>query len=237
MDAQPVSTAVQAIASVVAAVATVVIGVFAWRSHQTATIALDAARRHADTSQEAVAAANLSVIEARRQTQLTHVPLVHLDRPKLAIGPRREKYLAIEANNLGPGHALELRLSVERQQAPNGPYFPEMRGAQREPLLREGSTAEIQHDATDLANLDADWVEGMQAQGAGVAPVYQPLVAVRLRIRLDYLTVLGASVQEVYLWETDRLHLPPDPWTWRLDRLTITPGEGSGEPITVQRPN
>ena len=96
---------------------------------------------------------------------------------------------------------------------------------------------EIQHDATDLANLNANWSEGMRAAGTGIAPAQQPLVPVRLRISLDYLTVLGASVRQVYLWETDRIHLPPDPWTWRLDRLTITPGEGSGEPIVVQRPD
>ena len=60
MDPQAVSASVQAFASVVAAVATILIGVFAWRSHQTATRALDAARRQAETAEDAVAAANLS---------------------------------------------------------------------------------------------------------------------------------------------------------------------------------
>lgn len=105
MDAQTVSATVQAFASVVAAFATVAIGVFAWRSYRTAASALDAARREAEIAQRAVDAANLSVIEARRQTQLAHVPMVRLDRPKLAISPQGAKYLAIEATNLGPGHA------------------------------------------------------------------------------------------------------------------------------------
>ena len=236
MDPQTLSAAVQAFASLVAAAATVAISVFAWRSYRTATNALDAARREAEIAQKAVDAANLSVIEARRQTQLARVPLVQLARPRLAITPEGAKYLAVEATNLGPDHALELRLAVERQETPNGPYFPEMRGAQREPLLSEGAAAEIQHDATDLANLNADWVEGMRATGTRVAPAHQPLIPVRLRIRLDYLTMLGASVQQVYIWETDRIQLPPDPWTWRLDRLTITPSEGSGDPIAVARP-
>lgn len=237
MDPQTLSAVVQAIASLVAAVATVAIGVFAWRSYRTATTALDAARREADIAQKAVDAAGLSVVEARRQTQLARVPLVQLGRPKLAITPQGSKYLAIDATNLGPGHALELRLTVERQEAANGPFFSELRGARREPLLREGAAAEIQQDATDLANLNADWVEGMRAAGTGVALAHQPLVPVRLRIRLDYLTMLGASIHLVYLWETDRLQLPPDPWTWRLDRLTIAPSEGSGDPITVTRPD
>jgi hypothetical protein len=224
-------------ASVMQAFAAVAIVIFAALSAWTAMGALREARRQANAASAALVAANASVTETRRQAQFARVPLVRLDRPQLALDPRGGKYLAIEATNLGPGPALEVQLRVERQDDPNGGFFSDLRAPRRQPLLLEGATVKLQHDAADLANLNADWEDGMRAAGTGRAPARPPLVTTRLRMRLTYLSMLGAWVEQVHIWETDRIELPPDPWTWRLERMTINPGTGNGEPIEVQRPD
>jgi hypothetical protein len=218
-----ISTAVAAAAAVAAAIAAVL-------SYRTATRALDAAR-------DAVDAANASVVEERRQAQLASAPFVRFERPKLAMDPERLRYLAVKATNLGPGLALEVRMAVERQDQPDGQWYRTMRLGSREPLVEQGADVELHLEARDEANLDADWEEGTRSVGTGVAPARPPLVPVRLRFRFDYLSALGATVTQVHVWETDRLHLPPDPWTWRLEEMTVDPGAGSGEPIVVRRPN
>jgi hypothetical protein len=96
---------------------------------------------------------------------------------------------------------------------------------------------ELQYDAHDEVNMDADWEAGMRSVGTGVASAHQPLIPDRLPFRFAYMSTLGAAVTQIHIWETDRLHLPPDPWTWRLDQMTVDPGPGSGEPIVVGRPN
>jgi hypothetical protein len=54
---------------------------------------------------------------------------------------------------------------------------------------------------------------------------------------LTNLSLLGGRATQIYVWETDRIHLPPDPWTWRLETLTLDPGAENGAPITVRRPD
>lgn len=108
-----ISTAVAAAAAVAAAVAAVL-------SYRTAKGALAAAR-------DAVDAANASVVEERRQAQLASAPFVRFERPKLALGLKGNRYLAIKAANLGPGLALEVRMGVERQDQPDGAWYRAMR--------------------------------------------------------------------------------------------------------------
>lgn len=112
-----------------------------------------------------------------------------------------------------------------------------MRSGSREPLVEQGADVELQYNAQDEVNMDADWEEGMRSVGTGVAPAHQPLIPDRFRFRFDYMSALGAGVTQVHVWETDRVHLPPDPWTWRLEEMTVDPGAGSGQPTVVRRPS
>lgn len=218
-----ISTAVAAIAAVAAAIAAVL-------SYHTAKRALDAAR-------DAVNAANASVVEERRQGQLASAPFVRFERPKLGLDPQGRRYVAVKATNLGPGPALEVRMGVERQDPSDGQWRRTMRQGAGEALLEQGADVELQYDAQEVVNMDADWEEGMRSVGTGVAPAHRPLIPDRLRFRFDYLSALGAAVTQVHVWETDRLHLPPDPWTWRLEEMTVDPGAGNGQPIVVRRPS
>ncbi len=104
-------------------------------------------------------------------------------------------------------------------------------------LLADHTSFPMQYSAADLRDINADWEEGMRSVGTGNPPKVQPVVAVRLRMTLTYQSVLGGQVTQVYVWETDRIHLPPDPWTWRLETLTLDPGRDNGSPITVRRPD
>lgn len=217
-----ISTAVAA-AAVAAAIAAVL-------SYRTAQGALAAAR-------DAVDAANASVVEERRQAQLASAPFVRFERPMLGLDPKGLRYLAIKATNLGPGLALEVRMGVERQDQPNGVWYRAMGSGSREPLVEQGADVELQYDAQDEVNMDADWEEGMRSVGTGVAPAHRPLIPNRFRFRFYYLSALGAAVRQVHVWETDRLHLPADLWTWRLEEMTVDPGAGNGQPIVVRRPS
>ena len=58
---------------------------------------------------------------------------MRFERPRLGLDPKGRRYVAIKASNLGPGLALELRMSVERQDQPNGQWYRGMRLGSREP--------------------------------------------------------------------------------------------------------
>jgi hypothetical protein len=164
------------------------------------------------------------------------------DATRRKVGGYRKKLLLFvkvdpTPDLIGPGLALEVRMGVERQDHSDGQWRRTMRLGSREALVEEGADVELQYDAHDEVNMDADWEEGMRSVGTGVAPAHRPLIPDRFRLRFDYLSALGAKVTQVHIWETDRLHLPPDPWTWRLEEMTVDPGAGSGQPIVVRRPN
>lgn len=216
------------VATAVAAVAAVAVAIAAVLSYRTAARALSA-------SQDAVQAANAAVAEERRQAQLASAPFVRFERPRLVFAPDR-RYLAVRAVNLGPGQALEVRMVLERQDQPNGRWYRTQHLGSRAPIVEQGSDVELEVDARDEATLDADWEEGMRSVGTGTPPARPPLVPVRLRFTFAYLSSLGASVTQVHIWETDRLYLPLDPWSWRLEERTVDPGEG-GQPLVVRRPN
>jgi hypothetical protein len=208
------------------------------RQANAASEALEAAREQARLSQEAVAAANISVIEARRQGQLARLPFVRVDRPRLGLDSSGEPYVEVHVLNLGYGPALELRLVVERQDhAADDHWYQDLRGTSPSPILEEDAGHAFHHSARDLRNANADWEEGMRSAGTGHPPLRQPLVTQRLRFTFSYLSMTGGRVEQVWIWETDRLHLPPDPWTWRLATLTLDPGPESGAPIVVRRPD
>lgn len=212
----------------VQAVATGVVAVFAVRGYRSATRAVAAANA-------SVVAANASVVAARSQTQLAQVPFVRLDRPKMGMEPNRAPYIVVPAVNLGPRLALELRLDVERRDADE--YRPERgRGVAPIPMLEAEARGEFKLSALDIASTGADWEGGIKADGTGVPPTTQPFVPSALRFTVSYLSMLGATVKLTYTWETGRIELPHDPWTWRLGRLTIDPGPGNGAPIVVTLP-
>ncbi|HEY8707301.1 MAG TPA: hypothetical protein VIM34_04825 [Burkholderiaceae bacterium] len=226
---QTVTVTIQSDASAwVQALATVAVAVSAVFSHRSA--------------KEAVAAANASVVAARLQTQLTHVPFVRLGRPQMGFEPTSGPYIVVPAINvpainLGPRLALELRLEIERRDGDAVGYHAERgRGVAPLPMLEAEARGEFKFSALDIASTQADWEEGMRAVGTGVPPNTQPIVPAALRLTVSYLSMLGATVKLTYIWETARIELPHDPWTWRLYSLTIDPGPGNGAPIVVTPP-
>jgi hypothetical protein len=246
MTVQDVSSAVQA-ASAVAIVLFSVLGyVTAKRalaeSHRQADVAADAlaeTRRQAELAQAAVEAANASVVEARRQTQLARVPFVPMGRPTLATDGHGRSLLEVPVQNLGSEPALELRLSIDRQDSENGDWFRDLKGTPMLPLLGPGDEVGLRYDAADLRNTDADWTESIGMMAAGRKPTTPPLVSHRLRVSLTYLSLLNVRVSQVHIWETkgDVIHLVQDPWTWRLETLTFDPGADNGAAIVVRRPD
>jgi hypothetical protein len=207
------------------------------RQADAATAALAEASKQAELSQAAVDAANASVVESRRQTQLSRIPFIRLARPMLAISTEGQPCFEISAANLGPGPALELRLSVDRQDHPTSDWFRDFEGTPMLPLLEAETLMSLSYSAAALWNTDANWEEGISSVGTGLAPTHQPIVSVRLRLTLTYLSLLGGRATQVHIWETDRIHLPPDPWTWRLETLTLDPGPDNGASVTVHRPD
>ena len=207
------------------------------RQANVAAEALEAARQEAKISQAAVDAANASVVEARRQSQLARLPFVRMSRPQLGLDPAGEPYIEVNIGNVGPGPALELRLRVERQDTGSDRWYDDLRGTPPVPMIVPDAGDTFRHSAHDLRNMDADWEEGMRAVGTGNPPAHQPLVTERLRFTLSYLSMTGGRAEQTWIWETGRIHLPEDPWTWRLVTLMLHPGEGDGEPIVVRRPD
>lgn len=242
---------IQDATSVIQAASALAIVLFAVFSYKTAKHALEESQRQADVaaaalaeaqgqaalSRAAVEAANASVVETRRQAQFNRIPFINLSRPRLGLDPSGNAYLEIIAANLGPGLALELRIEVDRQDHQSGNWYRDFQGTPTLPLLESEQSAPLQYSAASLRSMDADWEEGVRSVGTGVAPATQPIVPTSLRFTLTYLSVLNARMTQVHVWETDRIHLKPDPWTWRLDSLTIDPGPDNGAAIVVHRPD
>lgn len=106
------------------------------------------------------------------------------------------------------------------------------------PLLEYEHPKIFHYKATDLCDITASWDNAILAISVGNRPSKPPLVSQRLRVTLSYLTLLGTRVSQARIWETngDVLHQTSNPWTWRLETLTLDPGPDNGAPIVVRRP-
>lgn len=189
--------------------------------------ATDEARASADAARE-----------TRRQAQLASLPFLEFEMPLLGTSADESigfEYLAIETHNLGPGPALELRLTVERQDA-SGEWRPSRFLGSRVPLVKQDQSVELHYNAHDDRTTHEAWMTGIAAQHDGKPPPKPPFIAKRLRLRFDYMSVVGATVEEVRVWDTVHIERRADEERWRLDEMIRDPGLGNGEPVVVAPP-
>ncbi len=202
-----------------------------------------AARDEAKATLAAVDATRESTSEARRQALLASAPFLRMGRPT----PEdcdTGLVVRVPVTNLGPGHALEAALQIE----------PRYRGSTEfaSSLTRTGwavAVVAMNEEAVpvvamqDYRNMDVPRWNRHAPDGAGgwidTKPPVDLLLPEVIRIRLRWMSTLGAGVEQSYLWELrDFSAVEPvaaDAWSWRFEYLTITPGPGH-EPVVVSRP-
>src|SRR5579862_7286193 len=167
---------------------------------QAATEEAEAARLEAKATTDAVEATRASTTEARRQAMLGSIPYLRAARAT----PFRSDVdgalsISIQVANLGPGHALEIVTGLEvRYGDSTSPWVgaPTVRRGRSEPLIIEGQDGHIIVKADELRNASAEWPEQRWSIPTNA------FVPRAIRITIYWLSTLGATAQQSYVWQT-----------------------------------
>jgi hypothetical protein len=245
-----------AIASIVTAVAVVVIALFAIRvsrandqalhvaseqvaasaaardaamtAAESAIRAVEASAHSTDVANRLADATDRALADQRRQAAIAATPILSLSRPTPVRGPNGLE-LATDVLSNGPGVAFDVRLGLETQAPDTDQYLVVPDAAAGVPLLNARQTVVLRVAVPNLQNHDVSWAEAWPGGGEPQPPPGL-LVPARIRVRLRWRSLAGANAQLASVWETRDI-AGEDASAWRLEELRITPPEG--DPLVV----
>lgn len=204
-----------------------------------------ASRQEAIETSRAVDATVGVTLESRRQALLASLPFLRMTRARPANGEEGLD-IVVPVENLGPGHALEAVLFMDVQYRSDQEFRQTtvVSGWPRA-VLAAGEQTELRINARDLRNTDAPaWDQYVKTDDGQkeVPPPPNLFIPDVIRIRLRWLSTLGARAEQAYLWETGDFSKVIDQagakaWTWRFDFLALDPGADGLEGVRFTRPD
>lgn len=190
-----------------------------------------ASREQAKAALDAVEAATAGTLEQRRLAILASVPYVSMDQPVASEDPSGNFRLWVGVNNQGPGPALHVQVYPEVGYYTTPGQFVRMQHTGwPEALVVEGHGHAFFIPAQDIRT-----IRTVRYNPADVPTVRPDIVPDFIRIRLTWLSLLGARVEQVFVWSV-RTPKEGDAPAWQFDRMTLDPGAGNGEPVTFAKP-
>lgn len=204
-----------------------------------------ASRQEAIETGRAVDATVSVTLETRRQALLASLPFLRMSRARPSIGKEGLEIL-VPVENLGSGPALEAVLEIDiKYQADQDFRKTTVVSGWPRAVLAPSEQADLRINAHDLRNLDAPPWDGFVDTALGQEEAPPPpnlFIPDVIRIRLRWLSTLGARAEQAYLWETGDYSKVIDQagaraWTWRFDYLGLDPGADGIEGVRFTRPD
>jgi hypothetical protein len=238
-----VSAVVQAVATIVLAAVGIEALLFNRELVSATQTLAEETSKDAEAAIRAADAATASVSETRRQALIGSVPFVRVERPYLDNDPADGSVvIEVPVQNLGPGPAMEVRLSIEVRDRGIDEFREYLQGAWSEALLDDQPESSFgmlhirAHDLTNMARMGWRRIRPTDLGTATVEPPPDLLIPAEIRVHISWMSTRGAHAEQVLLWRTEDVTLI-HPWTWRFESLRVDPGRDEGGHLHFEAPN